>query len=59
MRNEAVMDQLIPFHKPNTKKMSEKIMDHPISQTNGAQLENGDGNRELLIRECLPSFSHG
>jgi hypothetical protein len=53
------MNQLIPFHKPNTKKRSEKIMDHPISQTNGARLENGDGNRELLIRECLPSFSHG
>jgi hypothetical protein len=23
------MDQPIPFHKPNKKKVSEKMMDHP------------------------------
>jgi hypothetical protein len=27
------MDQLIPFHKPNKKVRSEKMMDYLISQT--------------------------
>jgi hypothetical protein len=27
MRNEVVMDQFIPFHKPNKKVESEKMMD--------------------------------
>ena len=36
MRNEVVMDQSIPFHKPN-KKMSEKMMDHPTPQTKWTQ----------------------
>jgi hypothetical protein len=26
MRNEVVIDQLIPFHKPNKKVRSEKMM---------------------------------
>jgi hypothetical protein len=30
-----MMDQLIPFHKPN-KKVSEKMMDYPIPQTKHA-----------------------
>jgi hypothetical protein len=28
-----VMDQLIPFHKPNKKVSSEKIIDYHIPQT--------------------------
>ena len=38
------------------------MMYHPISQTkhtHRAWLQNGGGNRELLIGECLPSSSHG
>jgi hypothetical protein len=30
MWNEIVMDQLIPFHKPNKKVMSEKMIDYII-----------------------------
>jgi hypothetical protein len=33
MRNEMVMDQLIPFHKPNKKVGSDKMMEYFISQT--------------------------
>jgi hypothetical protein len=33
MRNEMVIDQLIPFHKPNKKMRTEKMMDQLISQT--------------------------
>jgi hypothetical protein len=30
MRNEMVIDQLIPFHKPNKKVRSEKTIDYII-----------------------------
>jgi hypothetical protein len=33
MRDGMVMDQLIPFHKPDKKVRSEKMMDYLISQT--------------------------
>jgi hypothetical protein len=33
MRNEMVMDQLIPLHKPNKKVRTEKMMDYLIPQT--------------------------
>jgi hypothetical protein len=33
MRNEIVMYQLIPFHKPNKKVRSEKMMDCLIPKT--------------------------
>jgi hypothetical protein len=33
MRNEMMMYQLIPLHKPNKKVRSEKMMDYPIPQT--------------------------
>jgi len=32
LRDEVVMDQPIPFYKPN-KNVSEKVMDHPIPKT--------------------------
>jgi predicted RNA binding protein with dsRBD fold (UPF0201 family) len=33
MRNEMLMDKFIPFHKPNKKVRSEKMMDYLIPQT--------------------------
>jgi hypothetical protein len=33
MGNEMVMDQLIPFQKPNKNVRSEKTMSHIIPQT--------------------------
>jgi hypothetical protein len=30
MRNEMMMEELIPFYKPNKKVRSEKIMDYLI-----------------------------
>jgi len=39
MRNEVVMDQLIPFHEPNKKVRSEKKMVHVIPQTKHNQSE--------------------
>ena len=38
MGNEVVIDQLMPFHKPN-KKVSEKKMEHLIPQTKHNQSE--------------------
>jgi len=32
-RNKIVMDQLIPFHKPNKKLKSEMLMNYFIPQT--------------------------
>jgi hypothetical protein len=33
MRNKVLMDQIIPFHGPNKKVRSEKMIDYPIPQT--------------------------
>jgi hypothetical protein len=32
MRNEIVMDQLIPIHKQNNKVRNEKMMDYLVTQ---------------------------
>jgi hypothetical protein len=33
MRNKIVIDQLIPFYKPNKKVRNKKMMHKPIPQT--------------------------
>jgi hypothetical protein len=52
MRNEMVMDQLIPFHKPNNKVGSDKMMDYFISQTKHVISSSATRGTTLLTCSC-------
>jgi hypothetical protein len=54
MINEMVVDQLLPFHKPNKKVMSEKIMVYLIFQTKHAVNQLTDEKYERQKKVHVP-----
>jgi hypothetical protein len=52
MRNRMMIDQLIRFHKPNKKTMSEKMLDYLIPQTKHTVIKRVEAH-SIFQPKCL------